>query len=202
MRPIDDAISFSPWHGLENHRPPGSVMRARKAAYAASGKFRAAHNGQLIAEPTGAPVVVGLRGPRHMQSNGQSTAREEFRRGATRPLRYFPECQPLIFAGSVRSLRVRGRQVPVGGEVAGLGTTQFGLRRRHDPCKVCVATWLDFEAHHKGRGRWTGCRRWRTSGGRIGADAADKTLGHRGGDQSNGRRSRLQLSEAGGMNCR
>jgi hypothetical protein len=56
---IDDGTSFNPWHGIEDHRPLGSIMRARKAAYAASVKFRAEHNGRSIAEPTGAPVVVG-----------------------------------------------------------------------------------------------------------------------------------------------
>jgi hypothetical protein len=58
-REIDDGASFNPWHGIEEHRPLGSIMRARKAAYAASVKFRAEHNGRRITEPTGAPVVLG-----------------------------------------------------------------------------------------------------------------------------------------------
>ena len=56
---LDDGTSFSPWHGIEDHRPLGSVMRARKAAYEASVKFRAGHNAQPIIEPTGNPVVLG-----------------------------------------------------------------------------------------------------------------------------------------------
>jgi hypothetical protein len=56
---IDDGTSFSPWHGIEEHRPLGSVMRARKAAYDASVKFRGGHNGVPIVEPTGNPVVLG-----------------------------------------------------------------------------------------------------------------------------------------------
>jgi hypothetical protein len=56
---LDDGSSFSPWHGIEAHRPLGSVMRARKAAYEASVKFRAGHNGRPVAEPTGSPVVLG-----------------------------------------------------------------------------------------------------------------------------------------------
>jgi hypothetical protein len=52
---LDEATSFSPWHGVENHRPLGSVMRARKAAYEASTKFRAEHNAQTIKEPASAP---------------------------------------------------------------------------------------------------------------------------------------------------
>lgn len=40
----DDRLSFSPWHGVTAHRPLGSIMRARKAAYEMSARFRAAHN--------------------------------------------------------------------------------------------------------------------------------------------------------------
>lgn len=35
-----DQLSFSPWHALEDHRPLGSVMRARKVAYEASADLR------------------------------------------------------------------------------------------------------------------------------------------------------------------
>jgi hypothetical protein len=56
---LDDGSSFSPWHGIEAHRPLGSVMRARKAAYEASVKFRAGRSGRPITEPTGSPVVLG-----------------------------------------------------------------------------------------------------------------------------------------------
>lgn len=58
-RVLDDGSSFSPWHGIEAHRPLGSVMRARKAAYEASVRFRESHNGRPVAEPTGSPVVLG-----------------------------------------------------------------------------------------------------------------------------------------------
>jgi hypothetical protein len=47
----EDALSFSPWHGLDAHRPLGSVMRARKPAYESSAAFRAEHNGCPIHEP-------------------------------------------------------------------------------------------------------------------------------------------------------
>jgi hypothetical protein len=56
---LDDGTSFSPWHGMEDHRPLGSIMRARKVAYEASVRFRSEHNGQPIVEPTGNPVVLG-----------------------------------------------------------------------------------------------------------------------------------------------
>lgn len=42
---IDDALSFSPWHGLAAHRPLGSIMRLRKPTYQASARYRFAHNG-------------------------------------------------------------------------------------------------------------------------------------------------------------
>jgi hypothetical protein len=48
---VDEGYSFSPWHGLAAHRPLGSVMRVRKAAYEAGAKFRATHGGRTIAEP-------------------------------------------------------------------------------------------------------------------------------------------------------
>jgi hypothetical protein len=41
----DKRLAFSPWHGIDAHRPLGSVMRARKATYEASAAFRLAKNG-------------------------------------------------------------------------------------------------------------------------------------------------------------
>ncbi|MDY7540393.1 catalase family protein [Undibacterium sp. 5I1] len=49
---IDDGMSFSPWHGVVAHRPLGSIMRIRKAAYEMSAKFRAEHNRLVVTEPT------------------------------------------------------------------------------------------------------------------------------------------------------
>ncbi len=45
VRHADGALSFSPWHGLAAHRPLGSIMRVRKAAYDMSARFRVEHNG-------------------------------------------------------------------------------------------------------------------------------------------------------------
>jgi hypothetical protein len=42
---VDTAMAFSPWHGLAAHQPLGGIMRARKAAYEASAKFRLSNNG-------------------------------------------------------------------------------------------------------------------------------------------------------------
>lgn len=38
-------LSFSPWHGIEAHRPLGSIMRARRPAYEMSTRFRREHGG-------------------------------------------------------------------------------------------------------------------------------------------------------------
>ncbi len=48
---VDDGMAFSPWHGLEDHRPLGSIMRLRRAAYDMSSRFRAEHNGHVVEEP-------------------------------------------------------------------------------------------------------------------------------------------------------
>ena len=48
---MDDGLSFSPWHGLAAHRPLGSIMRARRAAYEMSAQFRAMNNKHPIKEP-------------------------------------------------------------------------------------------------------------------------------------------------------
>jgi hypothetical protein len=38
-----DQLSFSPWHALAEHEPLGSIMRARRVAYAVSAKHRKVH---------------------------------------------------------------------------------------------------------------------------------------------------------------
>ena len=48
---VDDGLSFSPWHGITDHQPLGSVMRTRRRVYEASVAFRATHGGVLVAEP-------------------------------------------------------------------------------------------------------------------------------------------------------
>ncbi|WP_216851157.1 catalase family protein [Acidisphaera sp. L21] len=48
---MDDGLAFSPWHCLAAHRPLGSIMRTRRAAYEMSAQFRAANNKQPIKEP-------------------------------------------------------------------------------------------------------------------------------------------------------
>lgn len=48
---VDDGMSFSPWHALAAHRPIGSIMRVRKAAYEMAARFRSEHNPVKVAEP-------------------------------------------------------------------------------------------------------------------------------------------------------
>ena len=59
VRAIDDGLAFSPWHGLEAHRPLGSIMRARQAVYPKSAGFRAEHNRCPIHEPQGLSQFAG-----------------------------------------------------------------------------------------------------------------------------------------------
>lgn len=48
---VDDGMQFNPWHALAAHRPIGSIMRVRKAAYAMSKRFRFERNGVAMREP-------------------------------------------------------------------------------------------------------------------------------------------------------
>lgn len=49
---VDDGLSFSPWHGLQAHRPLGSINRTRKAAYEMSAEFRGAKADRDINDDT------------------------------------------------------------------------------------------------------------------------------------------------------
>jgi hypothetical protein len=51
-RYADDVLSFNPWHALEAHRPLGSLIRSRRAAYERSSDFRHRVNGIEHHEPT------------------------------------------------------------------------------------------------------------------------------------------------------
>jgi hypothetical protein len=53
IKAIEDGMAFSPWHGIADHRPLGSVMRARNAIYARSAELRGSRNGCPIYEPKG-----------------------------------------------------------------------------------------------------------------------------------------------------
>lgn len=48
---IESGLAFNPWIGLAAHRPLGSIMRARKPAYAAARVYRGQANGVDITEP-------------------------------------------------------------------------------------------------------------------------------------------------------
>ena len=47
----EDALSFSPWHGLAAHQPLGGVNRARREPYEFSADYRAKFNGCPMHEP-------------------------------------------------------------------------------------------------------------------------------------------------------
>lgn len=49
---VDDGMAFNPWHCLAAHRPLGAVMRARRAAYAASARHRFDLNRCPYRQPT------------------------------------------------------------------------------------------------------------------------------------------------------
>ncbi|MRW87010.1 catalase [Pseudoduganella sp. FT26W] len=48
---VDDGMQFNPWHCIAAFRPIGSIMRVRRAVYAASARFRTERNGAPLAEP-------------------------------------------------------------------------------------------------------------------------------------------------------
>lgn len=48
---VENHLAFNPWTGLAAHRPLGSIMRARRPAYAAAREYRARSNGTEINEP-------------------------------------------------------------------------------------------------------------------------------------------------------
>ncbi len=52
QRVYGDNLSFSPWHALPEHRPLGSVNRARRVVYDAISRFRHLKNGVVRKEPS------------------------------------------------------------------------------------------------------------------------------------------------------
>lgn len=46
-----DVMSFTPWHSIAEHRPLGSISRARKAVYEEVSKLRHSLNGEVREEP-------------------------------------------------------------------------------------------------------------------------------------------------------
>jgi len=50
---LAENISFTSWHSLPEHRPLGSINRARKRIYQAISQYRHRENGVPIGEPTG-----------------------------------------------------------------------------------------------------------------------------------------------------
>jgi len=50
---LAEDISFNPWHGIEAHKPLGSINEARKAVYQAIAELRHRNGGVAAVEPTG-----------------------------------------------------------------------------------------------------------------------------------------------------
>lgn len=52
---VDDGMHFSPWNGIVEHQPLGSIMRLRKLAYHRSAAFRSQRNRTSVTEPITCP---------------------------------------------------------------------------------------------------------------------------------------------------
>ena len=55
----EDALSYSPWHGVAAHRPLGGVNRARNSPYRFSADYRARFNGCPIHQPRALAEIDG-----------------------------------------------------------------------------------------------------------------------------------------------
>lgn len=55
-RPVDDGMRFSPWTGIEAHRPLGAINRARRTTYSISAAFRERANRCPVREPQAADL--------------------------------------------------------------------------------------------------------------------------------------------------
>lgn len=53
---VDDGMGFSPWHGIVDHWPLGSLMRMRQRAYENSQRFRSERNRCPVHEPASASL--------------------------------------------------------------------------------------------------------------------------------------------------
>lgn len=49
-RTVDDGMGFSPWYGIQAHRPLGEIMRLRQTAYARSQAFRSRMQGRPLTD--------------------------------------------------------------------------------------------------------------------------------------------------------
>jgi hypothetical protein len=49
---VDDVLSWSPWHCIEEHQPLGSLMRVRRQVYFAASAYRHKMNAMPLREPT------------------------------------------------------------------------------------------------------------------------------------------------------
>jgi hypothetical protein len=52
---LGEQLSSTPWHALPEHRPLGSINRARRVVYDAVSKYRHEQNNEPRREPTAVP---------------------------------------------------------------------------------------------------------------------------------------------------
>jgi hypothetical protein len=71
----DDALAFSPWHGITAHQPLGGINRVRRPTYDALAAFRAERNHVPIQEPRSAVRLSGVPA----SARGRTPGREGFR---------------------------------------------------------------------------------------------------------------------------
>ena len=68
-------LSFSPWHGLLEHKPLGAINRVRRRVYLEISKFRHGLNDVPRREPTGGEAVCAPQGPPEVPSGPQTAKR-------------------------------------------------------------------------------------------------------------------------------
>jgi hypothetical protein len=57
QRAFGEALSFTPWHAMEAHRPLGGINRVRRVVYETISRLRHEINHQVRAEPTTLPSL-------------------------------------------------------------------------------------------------------------------------------------------------
>ncbi|WP_411035997.1 catalase family protein [Shinella sp. BYT-45] len=69
---VDDGMHFSPWNGIEAHKPLGAIMRLRKLAYEKSAAFRSQRNATSVVEPLSCPFAESGAGQKSASlANGE-----------------------------------------------------------------------------------------------------------------------------------
>lgn len=116
-RQVDDGLSFSPWHGIADHRPLGAVNRARRHAYGDAARFRGARSGCPVAhEPRGAMMLSDAPA----EAFGQAPGREGRRPGT-------PDHPPGVLGQPMNETARHLAAGAAGGVLAGLAISAIFL---------------------------------------------------------------------------